>query len=74
MSHKGSRQSNDTSECCTGMEQVSRKPYGSLDMEYFYSNSHLKHSAALLEEGASSLAYKCHIESIDFEKVLLILK
>lgn len=36
------------------------------NMDYFYSNSHLKHSAALVEEGASFLAYKCHAESIDF--------
>lgn len=43
-------------------------------MEYFYSNSHLKHSAALLEEGASSLAYKCHAESVHFEKALLVLE
>lgn len=44
------------------------------DMEYFYSNSHLKHSATLVEEGPSSLAYKRHVEATDFEKILLILK
>lgn len=56
------------------MEELSRKPYGGFHMEYFFWNSHLKHSAALLEEGASSLAYKCHAESVDFEKVLLVLE
>lgn len=44
------------------------------NMEDFYSSSHVKYSAVLLEEGESSLAYKCHLESIDFEKILLILK
>lgn len=71
---RGSRQSNEISESHTGMEELSRKPYGGFHMEYFYRNSHLKHSAALLEEGASSLAYKCRAESFDFEKVLLVLE
>lgn len=71
----GSRQSNEISEGCTGIWSRFLENHMVLFcMEYFYSNSHLKHSAALVEEGASSLAYKCHVEYIDFEKVLLILK